>query len=222
MIYSLSVGMFFLILLLNFSAAEQQTLGTFQVDEDITLVQGCLTSTYSNITNILYPNSTFAISGEIGMTQSSNDNYYYLFNLGTEIGEYVVYGHCNEGGVDTQWVYNFYVTSTGQKVSLSNSIIVIVFLLMAGVFLFLGWSFSTQHWILKTFFNFSAVGMGILAVNSAKIIASESSNLGVMGTTGLTLMIVVFALFFLYMFVYSFIEVIKSFREKRGVRWNYD
>ena len=93
---------------------------------------------------------------------------------------------------------------------------------MAGVFLTLGYSFSKEHWLLKTFFNFMAVGMGILSVNSAKIIASESMNLGRMGNVGLTMMVVAFALFFIYMFVYSFIEIIKAMREKRGVRWRYD
>ena len=74
---------------------------------------------------------------------------------------------------------------------------------------------------LKTFFNFAATGMGILAINSAGIIASESLSLGKMGTTGLLFMTIIFSLFFIYMFVYYFIETIKTLKEKGNIRWNY-
>jgi len=197
------------------------TLGTFQLDNTVNLIQGCDNSTYSNITRILYPDSTFALDTEVVMTRSG-DNYNYTFTNTEIIGDYLVFGHCDEDGVDEDWVYDFAITHTGDKVSLSNSIIVIVFIFLAGLFLTLGYSFSKEHWILKTFFNFCAVGMGILAVNSAKIIASESTNLGIMGTVGLTVMVISFSLFFIYMFIYAFIEIIKAMKEKKGVRWNYD
>jgi len=197
------------------------TLGTFQVDNTVNLIQGCDNSTYSNITRILYPDSTFALNTEVAM-DGSGDNYNYTFSNTDMIGDYLVFGHCDEDGVDTDWVYDFAITHTGDKVSLSNTIIVVVFLLLSGLFLVLSFSFSKEHWILKTFFNFCAVGMGILAVNSAKIIASESANLGKMGTVGLTVMVIAFALFFVYMFVYAFIETINAMKEKRGVRWNFD
>jgi len=87
--------------------------------------------------------------------------------------------------------------------------------------LVLGFSFNKEHWLLKTFFNFGAVGMGILGVNSAKIVASESLNLGKMGTVGLTFMVIIFSIFFIYLFVYYFIETIKTFKEKGNIRWEY-
>lgn len=208
------------ILISNVSAI--QTLGTFQQDTTINLMQGCDNSTYSNITRITIPPiNQFAIDSETSM-DSSGDNYNYSFSNTSAIGQYIIYGHCDEDGVDTEWVYDLWITTTGNRVSLSNSIIVIVFLLLAGLFLFLSNSFNQEHWILKTFFNFGAVCMGILAVNSAKIIASESVNLGKMGTAGLMVMVVVFSIFFIYIFVYSFIEIIKALKEKRGVRWNYN
>lgn len=203
------------------NVAALDSLGTFQLDQTINLIQGCDNSTYSNITRILYPNSTFALDTETIMT-GSNDNYNYTFSNTGAIGHYLVFGSCDEDGVDTEWVYDFEITYTGDKVSLSNSMIVIVFLLLAGLFLVLSFSFSKEHWLLKTFFNFCAVGMGILALNSAKIIASESLNLGKMGTVGLTIMLVAFSLFFVYMFIYAFIETINAMKEKRGVRWNFD
>ena len=51
-----------------------ETLGTFQLDNDVNLIQGCDNSTYSNITRILYPDSTFALDTEVIMTRSG-DNY---------------------------------------------------------------------------------------------------------------------------------------------------
>ena len=213
-----------IILLSNVAAI--QTLGTFPKDSSVNLVQGCDNSTYSNITKITYPgtssNLSFAINEEIAMTNTTWNNFNYTFDLTSEIGQYLVYGHCDEDKITTEWVYDFWITSTGNRVNLSNAILPIVFLVMALVLFVLGWSFSKEHWILKTFFNFCTVGMGILAINSAKIVASESSSLGKMGTTGLTVIITIFLIFFIYIFVYAFIEVIKALREKRGVRWNYD
>lgn len=213
------IGIFLIFLIGSVSAL--QTLGTFPKDNSISLLQSCDNSSYSNITRVTIPPiNAFAINTETEMTKNQ-DNYNYTFSNTSVVGQYIVYGHCDEDGVDTEWVYDFWITSNGEQISLSNVILVIVFLFLIGLFLALSHSFSREHWILKTFFNFSAVGMGILAVNSGKIIASESTNLGKMGTTGLTLMIVVFLIFFLYMFVYAFIEAIKMFKEKRGVRWKF-
>lgn len=215
LILTLIIGMFLI------SSVTAVSIGTFKQNTDVELYQTCNNCTYCNLTSVKYKSNTLLVN----ITMSSRGTYYYYdLDSGntTNIGDYSYCYDCGNNIEKRTGCLDFKVTSTGEKVSLSNSIVVIVFLIIAGVFLVLGHSFNEEHWILKTFFNFCAIGMGILAINSAKIIASESLNLGKMGTVGLTLMVTVFSIFFIYMFIYSFIEIIKALKEKRGVRWNYD
>jgi len=67
-----------------------------------------------------------------------------------------------------------------------------------------------------------AVLSGLIAVNSARIIASESNSLGTMGEAGIMMMIVVLLFFFLWIFIYAFKEIISIFKKKGDLRWNYD
>ena len=71
------------------------SLGVFQVDSTLNLIQGCDNSSYSNITRILYPNSSFALNTETEMT-ASGDVYNYTFTNTETIGDYLVFGHCDE------------------------------------------------------------------------------------------------------------------------------
>ena len=209
-----------MLIVITSSVLGQQTLGTFESGNDVTLIQSCDASSYSNITKITYPNSTLAVDSELAMVANGN-TYSYIFSDTDDLGDYLVYGHCDEKGTDTVWVYDFEITSTGQKVSLSNSIIVFALLGLAAIFLVISFFFKEDYWILKSFFQFLSVGAGLIAVNSARIISSESNSLGAMGNVGIIIMIVVMLLFFLWIFVYAFIEVIKTFKEKRSLRWDY-
>lgn len=197
-----------------------QTLGNFGTGSDVTLIQSCEASTYSNITKITYPNSSLALNGDVAMI-AIGDTYSYSFNDTEALGRYLVYGHCDENGQDTVWAYDFEITYTGQKVSLSNSIIVIALMGLAFIFLAISWFFKEEYWMLKMFFQFLACLTGLITVNSARIIASESNALGTMGISGLLLITVVISLFFLWMFVKAFIEIIRIFREKGNLRWEY-
>jgi len=203
------------------SVLAAQSLGTFTTGDSINLIQSCSSSSYSNITKISYPNSSLAINTDTAMIKVG-DTYSYSFNDTEPLGRYLVYGHCDEGGTDTVWVYDFEVTYTGQKVSLSNAIIIFALMGLAAIFLTISFFFKDDYWILKSFFQFMSVLSGLIAVNSARIIASESNALGKMGEAGILLMVVVLALFFLWIFVYAFKEIIKVFKAKGDLRWNYD
>ena len=197
-----------------------ETLGTFQKDECIDLVQICDNCTSNNISYINYPNGTKLLLN----TEMTKDNTYYNYTFcnTTSLGNYVVNGLGDLDGVITVWNYDFDVTYTGEKVSLSNIILALIYIIMSLVFLALAFSFSKDHWIIKTFFNFCAILMGILALNTGKIIASESMNLSRMGEVGLTVMYAVISIFFLYIFIFMFIDVIKTMKNKKEIRWNYD
>jgi len=151
----------------------------------------------------------------------NGNTYSYVFSNTEPLGRYLVYGHCDEGGTDTIWVYDFETTYTGQKVSLSNSMIIFALMGLAAIFLTISYFFKAEYWMLKSFFQFMAVLAGLIAVNSARIIASESNSLGKMGEMGILLMIIVLGIFFIWIFVYSFQEIIKIFKRKGDLRWDY-
>jgi len=159
-------------------------------------------------------------------TNVSGEDGAYLFNLSagnfSEIGIYNYVIHCNNSLLGGYEVQSYAVTYNGELTEQEDIILVIAFLALAWLCLGLGFIFEGKHWILKTFFYFCAVLMGILSINSARIIIGNSNNLLSMSLSGLVIFIVIFAIFLIYMFVYAFIEIIKSFREKQGVRWNYD
>ena len=113
-----------------------QSLGTFQQGEDVNLIQSCDNSTYSNISRITYPNSTFLLDAETIMNSTTNDNYNYTLTNSDTPGPHIVYGHCDEDLVDTQWVYDYEITSTGLALTTQMSILYIG-LLAVLVFIFI-------------------------------------------------------------------------------------
>lgn len=119
-------NLIFLLLLFSLVvvSAQQQSLGTFKQYNDVILVQGCDNSTYSNITSIIYPDSTYALNNEVAMT-ANGDIYNYTFTLTDKLGTYTVYGHCDEDLVDTVWAYDFTITSSEQNLSPSMYFLII-------------------------------------------------------------------------------------------------
>jgi len=218
--FEVIIVILFLVLVLPTISATQDSLGPRQAGTCINLPQTCASCTYENITGIEYPNNSYVL---IEQPMTKNGIYYnYTYCFPDLIGDYWIYGHDDETGIDEEWEYKVSITYNGEKVGLSNTILPFVFLFLAALLLIIGFTFNGEHWILRTFFTFASVGMGLLCVNSAKIISNESSNLGSMGTAGITIMITILAIFFIYMFVYAFIEIIKVIKDKKGVRWNYN
>jgi hypothetical protein len=94
-------------------SADLQTLGTKQQGQAINLIQNCINSTYSNISRITYPNGTFAINSQTLMTKNIDD-YNYTFTNTQMLEQYIVYGVCDENGIKTNWVYDFWITGNGK------------------------------------------------------------------------------------------------------------
>jgi len=220
--------MFAFILLIGIVSASAPNLGVFQIDREIELKQTCtINGTFCdlcNISSVDYPNGSIVVS-DISMTKRNAGDFNYTL-IGASVstlGKYRVSGFCDYGSdVRKTWVYYFDVTYTGEKVSLSNGIIVIAFLILAIICLVLGYNFQMDYWLMKTFFYFCSVLAGILAINSAKIIASESLGLSRMGNMGLLIGVILFSVFFIVMFVFTFIEIIKALRHKKNLRWEMD
>jgi len=177
----------------------------------------CLSATQLNI-NVEYPNGSNALDNQ---SLTHNPTYYNVTLPSDALGNYaaIILSPTSNGTI-SEFTYD--ITTTGAKVSLSNTVIVLAFLILAIICLVLGFSFNTDYWLLKTFFYFCSVLAGILAINSGRIVASESVGLSKMSDMGLLIGIVLFSIFFIFMFVYAFIEILKALKNKRELRWNYD
>ncbi len=127
--------------------AEVQTLGCFQVDTEIDLIQTCATCTFNNISAVSFPNSTILISNVAMERQGTRYNFTLNENITGTIGEYIVDGFGDLNAVDTIWNYNFFITPTGECLDTQQSIIVfglmLVLLFLTGAFLIFGFKVET-------------------------------------------------------------------------------
>ena len=175
-------------------------------------------STQFNIT-ISYPNGSVFINNKLATPQGLGSfNYTVTF---TQIGTYKVQMFCYDGTYSYSNEGFYIITTTGQQVSLSNIILVITFLLIAGLLFIIGYSFDKEKYIIKSSFYLFSLLMGLLTINSARIIASESLNLSPMASMGLIFIIGVLSFMFLFVLIYYTIQTVKSFKRKEGIRWEY-
>ncbi|KKL25564.1 hypothetical protein LCGC14_2404000, partial [marine sediment metagenome] len=124
------------IFLVSIASAEIQTLGVFKQNTNVTLIQTCGTCTFNNITSVLYPNSSIALSN-ISMAK---DGTFYSFILNNSFtitkGEYIVNGFGDLGGTNIVWNYNFLITPSGENNNLLGFFIVTYLVLFGIVFVF--------------------------------------------------------------------------------------
>lgn len=124
------------IVLIGLVSSAQESLGTFEQDEDINLIQMCDGCTSLTISAVTYPNGTIAISS---VSMSSTDNYYYNYTLDSAytnpLGKYTVNGYDNGGEV---FSYDIEVTENGWDKPSENIIISysILFFLVLSLLLF--------------------------------------------------------------------------------------
>jgi hypothetical protein len=88
----------------------QESLGIVKQNEPANLIQTCYDSTEGYITRVVYPDKTFAINEQTAMTKIG-DNFNYSFLNTSQLGQYLVYGYCDE----TIWQYDFEVTVNGKE-----------------------------------------------------------------------------------------------------------
>ena len=127
---TIMIGVF----LISLVGATQQTLGTLKKGDDMNLIQTCGNCTFNNISTVLYPNSSIAISN-VKMTK--DDTFYnYTFNDTQTTGIYIVNGFGDPNGIKTSWAYDVEVTPTGTLLETSDSINYAI-LTLGSLFLFL-------------------------------------------------------------------------------------
>lgn len=191
------------------------SLGTFKLNECVD-IKTILNATSVNISTLNYPNSSLIISNR-PMTKTGL-TFNYTFCNTSVIGKYNYDYYDNLGNV---YVNDFEVTKTGDKVSLSNSILVIAFLIVAILLFVYGYTIDKDKYILKSGIFLFSLLMGLLAINTAGVIASESMSLSIMSTSGLILTISVISIIFLYIFITWTIQTFKQVKDKKEIQWRY-
>jgi len=168
----------------------------------------CYITIINDTEDFLYINQTMDILADA----FRGFNAGYAPNYTTEWSAVV---SCDNGGIEefiieigegeTDWENGFIMGLVG----------LIAIYAMAGFFIF-----DKEYWLLKSFLYFAALGMLIVLINSAKIIAIGDNSNKILNV-GILIAITSLLVMFLYLFVFFFIEIIKSLKEKRGIRWKF-
>lgn len=118
------------LMFISFVPAQQQSLDTVKRGDCINLIMTCDSCSYNNITRVLFPNRTVALT-EVSMDKDGT-YYNHTFCLTQTKGNYIVLGHGDLSGTDTVWDYDFEVTGSGGISTTGNSIMhgIILFVLM--------------------------------------------------------------------------------------------
>lgn len=140
-------------------SAEVQTLGTYKVNTCISLLQSCSNCTYSNITSIVYPDSTQALA-EVVMTKIGT-NYNYTFCGSNQLGNYIVNGRSDVDGLDTIWAYDYNVTPSGSGDILGFFILIVI--MIYGI-AFVGF-FGKSEWV-TILGGMAMIGLGLFTINN--------------------------------------------------------
>ncbi len=211
------------LVLINPVSAEIQTLGCFQVDTEIDLIQTCATCTFNNISAVSYPNSSILISNVAMERDGTRYNFTLNDTQTSTIGEYIVDGFGNISGADEIWNYNFFITPTGECLDTQQSIIVfglLLFLLfLTAAFLFFGSKVETIS--VKVFlialgalFLLFTLGFSINAIKQLMFLGSVFSGTFV-GLYRLFLVLVSGGMIAIVLYLIT--VSVKAFKKSRGI-----
>jgi hypothetical protein len=140
--------------LIGITSAQIESLGIFEQNSCIKLIQTCSNCTYINISSVSYPNSTQAL-GQVSMTKLGT-SYNYSCSPSDTLGTYIVNGFGDVDGVVTIFVYNYEVTINGTKPDSAGATIYAIVIIISFI-LFL----STFIWCLSTRYKFLKLGLGL-------------------------------------------------------------
>ena len=123
------------------------SFGTYAVNTNVPLYFSCQNSTYLNISKVyLYPNGTNVISSETQTTKSGNVYNYTIKGANvSNIGNYVVYYHCDLNNQDTPSAGDFIVDNSGYSFSTSDSIILLLAFAIIGILILVFFTFGVKN-----------------------------------------------------------------------------
>jgi len=149
------------------------TLGTFQKDECLSLIQTCDNCSYVNISNVIYPNSSIAL-GQVEMTKIGT-YYNYSFCKTNVSGIYIVNTFGDDDGFTTGNSYDFIINPQGIESTQQRTDSITratYFIFGIGIILFFGFLFhKTLPPIKWTLFivsiTFILISMNLVAISLA-------------------------------------------------------
>jgi len=219
----LLLGMF----LVSMVSAEQQSLGNFEINKDIEIIQICSNDTSlcsgCNISSITYPNSSRILS-DVEMTKRLSDFNYTLDNSYNNLyGEYIVNGFCWTASEVEVWSYTFDVSKTGNKeISMGESIplfIVSATLIFITLLFFMGYLKHESVPSKVTFGSFTIIFLFITILFNGLLledIISRYSNLLYGYATFLLVIKIMLSFGVLVFTLYAGLVALKLWRTKRG------
>jgi len=149
------LGVLISIMLITIASGSMSSLGTFNQNECIELIQTCASCSYVNFTRVSYPDGTTALEN----IQADKDGNIFnsTFCRTDQLGKYIVYGVGDVDETDTVFAYDFEIKPTGIFAIDFNEtgelIILIILFLIAGVLFFIKqYMFASIMIIINGFF----------------------------------------------------------------------
>lgn len=200
------------------SLASAESILPAKVGEDKEIYQVCNNCTYCNFTSVKI--NRLEILNDVETTKRGT-YYFYTIDKGnittSGTGEYC-YDCGNSVDVLTGCI-EFPINNTGESFDLIQGFMLLGQLTMIGLFVTLGLTFSKDRWKLKSFFFMMATGMGVILLNSTRIIAAQSGALNSMGNVGLYIGIITLMFMTSILLIYFTIDIIDSLKQKKARKW---
>jgi len=206
-------GVLMFMTLVSASFENLETMIPATLNEEYTITQTCNDATWINI-SIINKNGYVVTNAEMINNGSS---WYYKFTPTVQSLHDI---NVLSDGCEKSGVARFEVSSSGEILGINQSIVIIAQLGIVALFFGLGRAFAKGKWKIALFFDILSVLMSVVLLNSIKIIATQSENLGKMGEAGFTIGLIVLIFLFLYLFIYSLIEVFKYFKKQKRDKWS--
>ena len=135
---TLFILMLIVLLVINITIAEEQSLAPHKKDSCVMLRQSCANCTSINFTTIISPTSEILATNL--QAQKSGTDYNYSFCNTSEIGRYTVQGVGDVDGIATVFAYDFEINPSGRDSNLSiamgiSVVIIVLILIIFGSFL---------------------------------------------------------------------------------------
>lgn len=173
------LGLLLLLFVISFVSAQSDYLGTFKINENVTIIQTCDDGTnvcdYCNVSSIYYPNSTLSVQNVV---MTGNKPFSYNYNKTDSFGTYTINTYCGLGTSVTQDTYYFEVNGSGQQITQAQITLIIigiiVFLIVMAFFFILAIMFKhpgTKIFLMSLSALTLIVLIGIIASNAGIYLA---------------------------------------------------
>lgn len=139
-------------------------------------------------------------------------------NFTTE-GIYAFVITCNTSQQAGFFAGNIEVTKTGDIYESTQIGIIIAQGILIALLVALGFSFSKEKWKIRGFFFTLALLVCIISINSLRVLTGSSHLLDSMTTNAFIIGIVAVSFMAIYLLIYYTIELFKTIRNKKEMKW---